>query len=366
MMLTANNIAYYLIERGLITPQSVVDGDLMIVESSSRNRNFKIIRKEQPGYFVKQVQQWEPQAIGLLQREANFYWLTANDGAFASVSTLSPQYYFYDAIRHALVVGLLPEGENLSEYHRRLGVFPLAVATLVGEALGTCQRHVKINDGDNATNGLFPRQAPWILSAHRLGNTPQSAQNGGNQQVLSIIQRYADFHDVLDTLRAQWQANSLIHGDMKWDNCLVYSQNDQLQLKIIDWETADWGDACWDVGAILQAYLTFWIMSIPVDNTSTPAQFLERAPYPIEAMQPAIRAFWQAYLTARGISGAAGRELLVRSVQYGAARMLQTAYEYMYYAPQISANALCQLQVSLNILSNPHEAIRELLALSSA
>jgi hypothetical protein len=80
-------------------------------------------------------------------------------------------------------------------------------------------------------------------------------------------------------------------------------------------------------------------------------------------MQPAIRAFWLAYLQTRPMSDAERQDTLVRSAGYGAARMLQTAFEYMYYTPQITPNALALLQVSLNILTDPRGAARELLNL---
>ena len=147
---------------------------------------------------------------------------------------------------------------------------------------------------------------------------------------------------------------------MKWDNCVVYRANgdgEELGFKIVDWELADIGDRRWDVGAILQAYLSFWIMSIPVNSEMSPAQFVELAQYPLEDMQPAIRAFWKAYLETLQLEGPEAAQLLETCVQYGAARMIQTAYEYMQFSPQITPSALYLLQVSLNILKSPKEAI---------
>src|SRR5205085_1128716 len=150
-------------------------------------------------------------------------------------------------------------------------------------------------------------------------------------------------------------------GDIKWENCLLYEYEGKSQLKIVDWETADFGDPAWDVGAVFQAYLTFWIMSIPISGKMTPDIFLQLAPYPIEAMQPAIRAFWLAYLNAGGIDVKLSQNLAIRSIRYGAARMLQTAYEHMFHTPQVTANAISLLQVALNIFKDPLEGVRELL-----
>lgn len=366
MLITRQNVTHYLLERNLITMDSVVDGDLMVVDMSRRNRNFKVIRMHHPSYFVKQIQNWDPQDIAALQREATCYWLAQNEADFAPLAVLMPQYHFYDAMRHVLIVDLLPDGENLSEYHRRLGKFPVDVATRLGQVLGTYHRQVGLDRNSRPQYSVFPKMVPWILSIHHHRADQFNAPSAANWQLLSIVQKYPEFQQTLDTLRDQWQTNSLIHGDMKWDNCIIFAQPGQdhpLQLKVVDWELSDFGDACWDVGAIFQAYLSFWILSMPITRDVSPEQFIEKAPYPLEEMQPAIQEFWKTYVKTRQGGDSGADELLERSVKYGAARMIQTVYEYMQYSPQLSPNALALLQVSLNILTRPHEAISDLLGL---
>jgi thiamine kinase-like enzyme len=190
--------------------------------------------------------------------------------------------------------------------------------------------------------------------------------SGANSQLLQIVKQYPEFQMELDALSTQWQINSLIHGDMKWDNCLVHSddaQHGELHLKVVDWELADFGDACWDVGSILQAYLSFWLLSLHISEEAAPERWIELARYPLEDMQPAVQAFWDTYTETIQSNGAAANQLLERSVKYGAARMIQSAFEYMTYSPQITPNALCMLQVSINVLMRPKEAIGELLGM---
>jgi hypothetical protein len=366
MIITTNNIVYYLLERGLVTFESVVDGDLMVVDASRRNRNFKVIRKHHQGYFVKQIQQWEPQAIATLQSEAVCYSLSQNDANFAPLALLMPKFYAYDPGRSVLIVELLPEAENLSEYQRHLGEFPLDVASKLGKMLGTYHRDVGINSQNSPHYASFPKRIPWILSVHQHSPSLFNSLSAANSQLLGVVQKYPEFHQALNALQGQWQINSLIHGDMKWDNCIVFKQTDQSDkpgLKVVDWELADLGDACWDVGAIFQAYLSFWILSMQMLADTSPAQLVDMAQYPLEKMQPAIQMFWKSYADTMQMDDMLMRERLERSVKYGAARMIQTAYEYMAFSPQITANALCLLQVSFNILKNPQEAISDLLGM---
>ena len=69
-----SSIVYYLLDRGLLTFESVVDGDLKVIERPTRYRNYFIHRQNHPGYFVKKLQDTQPQNFVVLQKEANCYW----------------------------------------------------------------------------------------------------------------------------------------------------------------------------------------------------------------------------------------------------------------------------------------------------
>lgn len=378
MIITKENIAHYLLGRGLLSFDSVVDGDLMVVESTSRNRNFKVIRTANPGYFVKQVKTFEPQAVETLRYETACYWLSQNDPDFEPLAALMPKFYDSDPARHALVIELLPEGGSLSDYHRQLGSFPVEVGVQLGRILGTYQREMGRRLRDGAKSSAFARRVPWILSLHQLNQNLFGQLSAANTQVLNIVQSYPDFPQTLDRMSAGWRFDSLIHGDIKWDNLHVTVESigaeeggevkteaaaGKMNLRLIDWELADFGDACWDAGAVFQSYLSFWVFSMPAVAGVPAEQLVSAARFPVEKMQPAIRAFWKTYVETRGLNHEEARDALERSVSYGAARMIQTAYEYMFHAPQITTSALYLLQLSLNILKNPKEATASLLAL---
>jgi hypothetical protein len=61
------------------------------------------------------------------------------------------------------------------------------------------------------------------------------------------------------------------------------------------------------------------------------------------------------------VDGDAEKELLERSTLYCAARMIQTAYEQMHYAPSLTTPGISLLQTTLNILTRPRDAIEQLL-----
>ena len=125
---------------------------------------------------------------------------------------------------------------------------------------------------------------------------------------------------------------------------------------------ADFGDAAWDVGAVLQSFLATWIMSMPIASGLPPQAYVTMAAQPLEAMRPVLKAFWEAYAGTRRVHP---RPLpfseLERCMRFGAARLVWAAIEQRLYVSQLDPAASALLQVSLNVLKDPPRAVRELL-----
>ena len=349
MILTAENIVHYLLDRNILSAESVVDGDLTVVDMTRRNRNFKILRKTDAGYFVKQVKNYDPPSLSSLAREAQSYWLAKYDPGFKGISNLMPRLIHYDQPHHILIMELFPGYEDLTEMYQRLGNIPVSIARSLGSSLGIYHKDVDLTrDGIDARK-IFPAALPWMLTLtpdylRQIKNT-----DANHQQFVAILEQYPEFLDSIGQLRAGWQVNSLIHGDMKWDNCIVYKD----ELKIIDWELADLGDSAWDVGSIFQTWLSLWASHEASPNGKNT----------IEDMQPAIAAFWNAYAGTMSLDTGGQRALLEKCCRCAAIRMIQTVYEYMHFTKRLDRSSILMLQLSLNILKEPAEAVRVLLGL---
>jgi len=360
MFVDTNNIAYFLAERGLLKFESVVNGDFMIRDQTSRNRNLKVIRKKSPGFFIKQIIQRTPEYMESMEREAACYRLAKQHPAFRSLHSLLPEFHYFDPANYILILELLPNSESLWGFHQRAGKFPLEMGKLQGEKLGVYHGRIKLN-GNKEELKPFPRRIPWILSVHETHATYQSQLGGGNSQLIDILRQYPEFPAALAAIKADWKYTALIHGDIKWENMMIFRKDEEspLELKIIDWEIADIGDECWDVGGVLQAYLSFWIFSLPLTEGPTAAT----SAFDTEGIKPAMAAFWTSYAAARNLDPNTSRQMLVRCMSCAAARIIQTAYESSLMAPQLSKYALCKLQMSMNILKDPSGAVRDLMGL---
>ncbi len=358
--LNKNDLVHYLLERGLLDYRAVVDGDVMVVEGARRHHNYSVIRRDGAGLFIKQMQPDQAYSAQTLQKEAACYVMMESDPALAEIHALMPRFRSYDPDRHILVVELIGGGENLTELHRRANAFPAEVAQRVGELLA---RYHEVSSREllpRANSAIFQGQPPWILSFHLMPRGSMQNLSAANGQFMAILQSYPDFGQALDRVRTGWRRNALIHGDMKFDNVVV--RGDDQSMHVVDWELADVGDSAWDVASILQAYLTWWIATlqqVPADGAGDGAQ------YPLESIQPAIRAFWEAYASSRRLGARDADAELERAVSYAGARMLQTVYESMAWAQSLTQHAVWQVQACMNILKEPRAAATDLLGFSA-
>jgi hypothetical protein len=365
MQVRPDSVVHYLAERRLLTFESVVAGDFMVVEQSSRNYNLKILRRMSPGFFIKQVRSRSSAYTKTLEREAKCYELARRNPRFSAMAALLPQCHLWDAASTILVLEMLPDAVNLWEHHRQLGRFALEIAELQGEKLGTYHRQAELFFPALEELRLFDKGLPWILSIHESHPHYLSQMSQGNAQLLQILRDNPGLTRALDAIKRSWAHRALIHGDIKWENLLLYRENETapLDLRVIDWEMADIGDECWDTGAIFQAYLSFWIFSLPLSPSLSMDQAAAASPFRGEDLQASLAAFWTRYAAARGFSKVMSRRQLERCMACGAARMVQTAYEGIQQSPQITPQALCQLQMSMNILRDPAVAVNQMIGL---
>jgi hypothetical protein len=351
-----------LLDRALLDPAAVLEGDLWVDPVSRRNSSFKVQSSQGPAYFVKHGIGADGAAF--VARESFVYQFLNSRFPAARPPRWLPRFYGCDESRHLLILGFSPGSLSLREFHAQRGRIPRTAALATGRALAELHR-MQLPD---ATSGWSRGEAPpppWPLSLHRPAVGFLQEISAANLEMIRIMQGFPDFCLLLDRLRDEWTVRSLIHFDLKADNCVIVpspaGSAGPPEVKIVDWEISGPGDPCWDVGSVFSDYLGLWLLSIPILGDTPPQGFLELSRFPLERMHPAIRAFWSAYVRTLGLGADEAGEALLRSVRYGAGRLLQTAFEQMQSYPRLTGNVVCLLQLSWNILQRPEEASARLL-----
>jgi hypothetical protein len=358
MRLTLERIHLYLLDKGFIEPASLADGDYMATQMQTRNIIFRVTRQAAKSLFVKQLNSFDPNNTYVLQKDATCLWLIKNHPAFERLSGYVPDYFGFDPEKQVLVTEYLPDASNLEDYARlNQGSLPLHIREELATVLASYHFSLEAEVLGSRSVQFFPKQAPWVMN---LADTARSAQGllshtHTPNPVVSAVLGSPEFRTALTSIKSEWVATSLIHGDLKWMNLLVQRTEDREKVKVIDWEIADIGDPLWDVAGILQGFVTnilFYHPSIASDSFSlVPGVGLSH----LQDAWPLMNSFWQLYRahTAPPETGpAAERAALAKTLRFTATRLIQSAIEHNMMLPTIQPNATKLLQASYAMLTN--------------
>jgi aminoglycoside phosphotransferase (APT) family kinase protein len=163
----------------------------------------------------------------------------------------------------------------------------------------------------------------------------------------------------LDALRDASSDVAIVHGDLRWENCLALpapGARRRTRVLLVDWELAGHADPAFDVGSALAEYLRVWVGSVPIVEAVDPGRLVSCARHPLQTMRPAMYALWTSYRRAQPRSPS-----LRRVIEMAGVRLMQTAVERAQglYAP--SAHVVTLVQVADNMLRRPEIAAAVLL-----
>jgi len=364
MEIVTRNIVRFLVQKKLLDQDAVVAGGLAVSMSRSRNRFVRVTQRGGPGFFIKQAIATEPMSIETVKREAEIYRGAFGDERLVALRELLPAFHDFDEGQNILVVQLVDDAENVAEHHRRLRRCPPDLARRLGEAIAGYHR-IRFEPGKPQA-ALFPQKPPWICDLHVESDVSRLRRSRAASALTDLLLEAHGLAAHLAAIREDWQRDTLIHTDMKWENCLLAPRKaapEQQRLLVIDWELADIGDAAWDAAGILQAYVNFWIGSMSANGGTSPDALLANAALPIDDVQAAISSFWDGYVQRSAAYRPVTDAFLDRCVRMMAARMLISAYEMSAHVEVGDPRLLLVLQIAFNVFENPRQAAGELLGI---
>ncbi len=355
-MLTFEDAAPYLFERNLIDPAWVIDGSLTIQSLSSRNGNLKIEGPDGAGLLLKQpADQAETGAEGL-RAEAAFYRFCEEEPEAAALKRIVPRVAYHDAERSLLAVRLIPNALTLSRFFNTAGQqrFPIEAAAALGRALATVHRtfdHLKLGQSDRLS--WLSRQPPSMLEIHRPTADLLSSLSPANVKLIRMLQSEDATAEHLDSLRARWRVETVIHGDIRPANVLVAPglAESPRDVWLVDWEMVQLGDPAWDLAGALQCFAKSWVDSMPMEANLSIDERAERARFPLGFVHALSCSLWHAYECTVDYDQSASDALLDRAVTLSAVRMIQTAYEISSELMELDPRSVILLQLGTNSLA---------------
>jgi hypothetical protein len=360
-MRNVDDATEFLLERGLIEVDCIIEGRFSIRSVARRNRNLRVEVPGGVGYLIKQPDEVAAQSRMTLTSEASFYALCQQESTLAPVGEIVPRLACFDAAEAVLATELLPDSLPLWPYYESFGAgrFPVEVGRVLGRALGLIHRTFRpMVESRDPRLGWLGGSRPWVLGLHKPAPGDLAFLTPANYQALRILQGEDGLGQRLDEVGRLWEADTLIHGDLKSDNVLVRpgqgeSGERPAEVRFVDWELVQIGDPAWDVAGALHDFADFWISSMAPSAETSPDRMISEARYPLGIIQAAIREFWAGYRLASAPSPSAAEALLGRAVAFSAARLIQSAYEEAFQTDALSGRAVILLQVGSNLLSSP-------------
>lgn len=358
-MLDLADVPTYLIDRKLLGARAIVDGCLRVVDASRLNRVF-VVTAEHERCFVLKLPS-EPGSSGVAHEAEVLKRLRAAD-AGGSLSPYLPTPVSYDLTSRVLVLEAVPHAQDLARRHAR-GRFSRALAREAGRGLAFLHSVPLV-----ALENLDSPDHARAIRPHRLDLDALHTLSPAAVDLIRIVQGLEELSRSLDELAASWRRESVIHGDVRWENCLAWRPRDSgrwTRLQLIDWELCGAGDPAADIGAFLGEYLRAWLQSIPITHPEDPGRLLAHARLPLRRMRPALRAFWDAYAEHSPGTATELSQRLRRSIPFVALRLLEAALEEAQTLDALRARVLYLVPLSQNILRRPDEASAHLLGLGT-
>lgn len=344
----------YLLDKGFIEGADLVNGDYSVTQMQTRNSIFKVVRKKKKSLFVKQLNSFDPNNTYVLQKDATCLWLIKNEQSYGELSKHVPEYFGYDPEKQVLITEYLPGSMNLQDFIRGKDALPDRILEQLADIMAAY--HFNANQAVESSRSaqFFPQQIPWILNIVDLASPQNIASLGkdGQNPIVHIVKTNPSFVQLIRNIKDNWIRASLIHGDIKWANLLIYNLPDEPELKLIDWEIADIGDPMWDIAGILSAMVTHELL---YKNPSGPAQPyipIQTGINDIQAVWPVFRKFWLVYTKRRKPGQQEDTIALSKCIQYAGGRLIQSAVEHNMMLPQIQPGAIRLLQASYTVLEN--------------
>jgi len=335
MILSLDNLHFYLLENGTLDAKSIIDGSYTAVQSKTRNITFNVTCKAGKNLFIKQLAQFDQQNNYILQKDATCLWLIKNEPSFAELSKYVPDYFGYDAENQVLITEFLPESRNMEIFLRlengNLSSFTNALCKILSAL------HIPLTDAllNLPSMRFFQKQIPWAMN---LG-APNTGQQPGGSPVMQTVLNNPDFQAMLRDARSKYEFTSLIHGDIKWMNFLVHGQQAQEKLSLIDWEIADIGDPMWDVAGIFMSILMMEVAESPYQPKDMSHFPMNEPIKALEPCWPLMQQFWQQYIALNNKYINNTTQSLEKALHFTGARLIQTAVEYNMHSTELNANA---------------------------
>jgi hypothetical protein len=307
----------YLVAVGVARASDLSDPRVRIADWSRSHTVLSVRLGDGRHVVVKRARPRPGERFGNIDAELAAYEEHAGNAAWAE---LAPPCLAVDRARQILVSEAVEPGTSLLRrtwFGSGLGEVELAQ---VGERLGRWHRSTT---GSAHISSI--RDPAWVLDVLSPGHWRPAVTD----RLLAHGQVRRRLRTSLAHAAAALEPSCVVHGDLKWDHCLIEGAT---RVRIVDWETTSAGDPAWDVAGILQDHIAAAI--------ADPA-----ARWPASTAEAFVDAYLAASATRRP------QAFRIRASSLAGARLVQTALETVAADERLARDLL---EAALRVFEDPN------------
>lgn len=237
MVLSIDNLVYFLFEKNLVDWNFVNSKEFTVKSVNRRNFSFEF-RSGTVNLFIKQCKFNDSENVRIFSNEAKFYEMLYSTANIAD-KRIFPKFVLYDPNYQILILELLSKDIDFVEVSNidplYLGHLGWAVTSLHSIRFRDYKTHVY----------------PWIFSIDK----PEVQRSIGGEskdtkKTIDIIIK--NTISELKGVSNKYEHQVLIHNDLKFENIIIEKSG---RVVFIDLETIQVGDRLWDVASLLYSFI---------------------------------------------------------------------------------------------------------------
>jgi aminoglycoside phosphotransferase (APT) family kinase protein len=279
------------------------------------------------GFVVKELLRPSDDNQGTPDQERAVYRLAAGHDVLREF--VAPVVHLGDGSPF-LVLDLRADGETVASRAARTGWSDGQLAIHLGSAIGAWHERSRPFRAD-----LPLTRVPWILRALDPDRPSFLRSNGFVAGLLDTVP-VTSLRPALVETQGLWRSSGVVHGDLRFDNCLVGPTG---RITFVDWESGGHGDPVWDLATLAQELIS---ASTARDAASC-----------VPVLSGAVRLLLESYRAACPSESwrPDGSERLVR---FTAARLLQRAFQLAARgSPEVAPERDRHVELSAVLFGDP-------------
>lgn len=233
----------HLLEIGLVSASEVHRAGLLASDAGMSHAVAVVTLGDGRGFVVKELLESADASQGSPDQERGIYRLAARVPTLATF--LAPVVDLGDG--RPFIVLALQNDESVASRAARTGWSDGELGRFLGHALGTWHELSRPHAED-----LTPLPVPWVLRAIGPDRPTFLLSNVHVVAFLDSLDASTLARGLADGA-ALWRASGVVHGDLRFDNCLIDPHG---RTTFVDWECGGLGDPLWDVATILQELIS--------------------------------------------------------------------------------------------------------------